>query len=789
MAINSQLIEQILDKRLGRGIYEGKGRLQNISSKISAIKKVSDKIEALDSLIVTIKKELEAESGNYFKFLSSDPEALSKFNDVSCEDAKEKINHLLEELGNLKNRFSRKALRVAFIGVERQGKSTFLKTITGLDDRVIPAYSGNSCTGTVSVIHYSDEPLKVDVEYFSEHELLKTVNEKLKKYFPNKNFYIGKLADVKNLPLPDALGEEATTTENAEYQKFKNSYIEHFDEYCDLVGIGQKSYYDEAIIAQHVAQYEEFPNKVEGSTEKEKNDGKIVWEKKYYKYIAVKNVDIYTPFNIADTSLLELVDTIGIGGAADSALIENEMYRVLREDCDAAIDLFRPEKTGDYPRKQTDLLDNIWKKLSDRDPSKWIVYVINKATHGEFINVASVANVMPLIQKALAGNSTKKPVAWAKDIVGDDLDEVTNLLINPLLDLITENLDTLDDNLMRDVDKLSKETYSQCLTLLKAASDVTSASISMSGDVLSLFDETLFKNLLKDFGYALNQLDDLGYAKKKDKQCKELENEYKHVLDNIDEFLPEESDIHEHFVTGAMLSQEEVFKEYIEQMRNDIFSSFENVNATVLIPLQEKVKNELAAVLYEQGRLKCLPLKSSENGPSMEWLQELLDNYIDEKTYPYLNKAIRFVLDYQINIEGMVEYNVARALCVIDKTNHEFIRYRGAFTDNFEEKASEVWQELCNRLMPVVNRMKTWIDDFTLIPSHSFYSRVHKFHIKLMTDQGGVKDFRRFYRNNMGQIWNNEILKIRQTEKAFGDWTLRVNELKAVVTNDNFKMN
>lgn len=789
MAINSQLIEQILDKRLGRGVYEGKGRLQNINGKIAALTKVYDKVEALNSLIAIIQKELKEESGNYFKLLNSDPEALSKFKDVSCEEVLKKLQLLLDELERLKSRFSRKALRIAFIGVERQGKSTFLKTITGLNDRVIPAYSGNSCTGAVSVIHYSDEPLKVDVEYFSEQELLETVNEKLKEYFPNNKFYVGRLVDVKNLSLPENLGENATTTENAEYQKFKASYIEHYDEYCDLIGIGLRSYFDEAVIAQHVAQYEEFPNKVEGSKEKEKNDGTIVWEKKYYKHIAVKNVDIYTPFKIADTNLLELVDTIGIDSAADSALIEDEMYRVLREDCDAAIDLFRPEKTGNYPQKQAELLDNIWKRLSDRDPSKWIVYVINKATHGDFLNVASVADVMPIIQNALGGNSTKKPVAWAKDIVGDDLDEVTNLLINPLLDLITDNLDGLDDNLMNDVDSLAKETYSKCLSLVKTASDVTSASINMSADVLSLFDETLFKNLLRDFRYALNQLDELGYSNKKEKKCKELEDEYKRVLDNIDEYLPDESDIYEYFITGAKYSQDEVFAKYVEQMRNDIFSAFENVNATVLVPLQEKVKNELAAVLYEQGKLKCLPLKSSENGPSMEWLQELLDNYIDENKYPYLNNAIQFVLNYQINIEGMVEYNVARALCIIDKTNREFIPYRGAFTDNFEEKASEVWQELCNRLMPVVNRMKGWICDFTLIPSHSFYSRVHKFHIKLMTDQGGAKDFRRFYRNNMGQIWNNEILNVHQTEKAFGDWTSRVNDLKAVVTNDNFKMN
>ena len=89
-------------------------------------------------------------------------------------------------------------------------------------------------------------------------------------------------------------------------------------------------------------------------------------------------VDIYKKFDVESTEKLELVDTIGIGSSADSALIEEEMYRVLREDCDAAVDLFRADKTPNYPQEQTSLLDNISKKLSDRNPSKWIVYVLIK---------------------------------------------------------------------------------------------------------------------------------------------------------------------------------------------------------------------------------------------------------------------------------------------------------------------------------------------------------------------------------------------------------------------------
>lgn len=789
MSTITRQIETILNRRLGREEYAGKGRLQKIESKIDALKNIQEKMEHLDVLISSIAKEIEQKDGDYYRLLNAAPEALLKFNDVSCDSAKGKIKIVIDELESLKNRFSRKALRIAFIGRERQGKSTFLKTITGLTDKVIPAYSGNSCTGAVSVIHNIQGSLEVVVDYYTIEEFLSIVREKLSRFFPNKDFALRRLADIKELSLPDYPDKKSDISLMSEYNKFKDAYIKHYDEYSSLIGTGKNSYYNEDEIALHVAQYEEFPKSKENSVRVVKDDGEVVYRVNYYKYVAVKGVDIYTPFKVAETQMLELVDTIGIGGSADSFLVEEEMYRVLREDCDAAIDLFRPDKTANLPKEQTDLLDNIWEKLSERDPSKWIVYVINKATAGVFKNEASVKELMPIIDKILSGEKENQPVAWAKDVDGNNLKEVSELLINPLLNLITENLDDLDDALMTHAEELSKDAYNKCLSLVKAANAVTSASANMSADMLSLFDEELFKKLTKDFGYALNQLDELGYAKNREKQCEQLEREYEEILNDIDLYIPNEDVIFDRFMSGAALTQSQLFEEYVEQMRNDIFSAFENVNSTILTPLQERVKSELIDILYNQGRMKYLPVNSLDEGPTTKWLNEVIENYVDENTYPNLNKALKFILDYQINIEGLVEYNVTRGLYVIDRTHQEFIRYNGKYADNFEEKASDVWQELCNRILPVTKRMKAWIGDFTLIPSHSFYSRIHKFHVKVMTDQGGKEDFRRFYRKNMGIIWGDEIRAASKAEKAFGDWTDRVKSLQSEIIRDNFKMN
>lgn len=803
LTINQQL-EAILDKRLGRGAYEGRGRLQIIEAKVAALMSAREKVEQLDALITTVQKQVEQKQGAYYNMLASDPDALAQFDELrhlyegnsSGLRALSKLNEVIGQLERLKLRFGRKAVRVAFIGRERQGKSTFIKTISGLNDKVIPAYSGNSCTGAVSVIHNAERvtddngrevKVKVVVTYYDTPSFLEMINSKLKSFFPDGRYIIGRLEQLDGLALPDALGNGVTMKLASEYAKFKSSVVEHYAEYSHLIGAGTCTYYDENEIAQHVAQYEEFDHKTENSHLVKKDDGRTVYQVNYYKYVAVKGVDIHTRFSVDTTKRLELVDTIGIGSSADSKTVEEEMYRVLREDCDAAINVYRPDMTASWPQEQVGLLDEISTKLKDRDPSKWIIYILNKITSGIHVNAQSAEAVLSTVESNLSKDTGNvKPVAWVKAVDGSDFDDVSNSMVAPLLALIANGLDSLDEAMTAAVNDISKDAYNECLVLIKAANAVTSASAGYSADALSLFDEKLFKDLLKSFGYAMNQIDQKGYATRRDVECFQLEQAYNNIIDQIDVYIPDEEKLLERFETGALVTQNQVFEEYVEQMRNDIFAAFEDVNAQVLHPLQEKVKTDLIEVLYNQGLLRCLP--STYDTPSIDWLRDIIDNYVDEARYPTLRKALLFILDYQINIEGLVEYNVTKSLYILDKTHKEFIPFQGEFTEDFGQKASDVWQELCNRLTPVQNRLRGWISSFTLIPSHSFYSRVHKFHVKVMTDAEGVDDFRRFYRKNMGLIWAGEINAASKTQKAFGDWTERVTALQKAAVSDNFKL-
>ena len=200
-----QQIEEILDKRLGRGLYAGRGRLQIIEARIANLASVKKRIEELDALVATIKNQINEKNGEYFNMLVTDLDALSQMEEVSCFNAKAKVAELIDALDLLKKRFEREAIRIAFIGRERQGKSTFIKTITGLNDKVIPAYSGNSCTGAVSVIHnvqnVTDEfgnpvDVKVVAEYYDTAKFLEMVNEKLNRFFPDGSQKVGRLEQI-----------------------------------------------------------------------------------------------------------------------------------------------------------------------------------------------------------------------------------------------------------------------------------------------------------------------------------------------------------------------------------------------------------------------------------------------------------------------------------------------------------------------------------------------------------------------------------------------------------------
>lgn len=773
MAI-SEKIQQIIDQRAKH--------LQKIRAMKEHLQKMLEKLDKLDTLVAIVNDEIAQQKGDYYAMIAESPKMEIAFHKVNSSQVRELITTQLKKLDDLEKRFDRSALRIAFIGRERQGKSTFLKTITGLNDKVIPAYSGDSCTGAVSVIHNYGDRLRVDVQYYNLDEFLEIVREKIKKFYKTP-IPLLQLSDIKRLP---ALENEDASTE---YIKFKESYIDNYDEYCNLIGSGVVSYYDEDEVAHHVAQYEEFPEERPYSKKIIKDDESVVYKLSYYKYVAVKDVDIYTPFLVGDTQLLELVDTIGIGGAADSKVVEKEMYRVLREDCDAAIDLFRPENTSNFPVEQREILDGIWENLQDRDPSKWIVYVINRIPSGIFKNAAAADSVLEKVNAMFELQKTSRPVAWAKDVCGSSLEEVSNKLINPLLDLISTNLPDLDAHLMQDAYENGQKLYSAYYSLTSLVQAVLSKS-RVGGGEGKVFDN-LYNAQMKKLYTQLRILDEEEYGARRSDPCPEIADCLDATIDSLYDLLPSIETIEEKVNQGNK-SMNEIFGLGCDDLCNSIFKSFENVSLDVIVPLREDVKNAIAKVLYNDGSLGKIILKNYcvSDGHGMEWLRCLIEERVDADTYPQLHDALQYVLDYHFNIEDAIEYDVATCIGIIDKMNTA--EYEGLYeapTGTVAERADALWQELANRIPAIQENMRKFRGKFALIPSHSFATRVQKFRVKMVFDEKILEELREFYRDNSYSLWRNEFAQIEGKEQAFGQWNEMVSEISELCVKEVFEFN
>lgn len=790
MSTITQQIDRILDKRLGRGEYEGAGMLQSVNSEIEKLMHVREAVVKFQQCAHIINVQVTNQTGEFYRTLHADPNAMAAFNQIDYITAVQKIDTAIDNLTLLQKRFNRESVRIAFIGFERQGKSTFLQSMTGLPNEVIPAYDGTSCTGAVSVIHNqkTQSPFRAEIEFYTVPEFLNNVKAKLEMLIPGQKFYLNSLDDLSTIDVSGYIGTDKTEIEKL----IKTNIIEHRHLYGPFLGRGVVEYTDKDEVMKFVAQYREYTDKAKVPSSASLNDIKervkeqnpdgspkqIVWRHMYYWYLAVKSVNIYCEFPNQDCGRIEFVDTVGLGPSVNADAVEKEMFRVLREDCDGAIDVFCPANTGgSVPEREEKIYNKLIENLSDRDTQKWISYAINAIPYGPKCNIQNLQDIKDdLALKQL-------PFGFYTAVNAADRDDVSNKLLIPHLQMIASNLEYLDNNLRENADQVIADAVNYCQRLIKTAGKV----IPMSAITDWKFERDGYEPMLQALNVAMNDLDHDGYARKKDIECPELTSAYEQLLCNIDRDLPTEEELLYRFKSGNFVTPQGMFEEVIEQIRNGIFEVFEDVNQTVIHPLQEKVKLDIIDILYHQGKMSLLPLPKeyANASPSVKWLETIICNYIPQEKYPALYEALRYILDYEINIEGTAEYYVIESLYIIEKDHKDFIPYAGGNPHDFSDKAACVWQELANRLMPLQKRLRDWMGKFSLQPSLLSYSRVHKFHVKIGTNVNGVRDLKEFYNDNMGLIWRSEIEGKAHENAVFAEWAECINSMRNAVERLN----
>ena len=101
MCLINEQIDRILDMRLGRGKYEGRGHLQAIEAKIETLQATRSSVVRLQNIINSIKGKSTPNSISFYNALSQDPDALTAYHQISsnsCESAVERIDAAIDDI-------------------------------------------------------------------------------------------------------------------------------------------------------------------------------------------------------------------------------------------------------------------------------------------------------------------------------------------------------------------------------------------------------------------------------------------------------------------------------------------------------------------------------------------------------------------------------------------------------------------------------------------------------------------------------------------------------------------
>lgn len=767
-------------------------RLPLIEEKIAFVDSLLQKVNSLDSLISEIKCQCEIKKGSYYAILASDPGMELRLQNVSTEDTRTAITELKRELIRLKIRFSRKSISLQVFGMAGSGKSTFIQSVTGLDNDVVLASEGGHCTGVSSFIYNSDH-FEARVYLYTESEMLALFNKNLealeKRFNPTvtpillHNFHEIQNFKVENVGLPATMDGRLSVMKYVDNFTLISNLISGHDANGqplqdfrqDADGRKYIQITDATKVQQWVAQHNGHHT----------SDPEYV---AYLNYLAVNRVDIYKKFLCEDAGDIVLMDNVGLGDASNDVSTEQHMYQAIADNSDAVILLYQPKPNSGWRGEEDSIngrLNNIRFKNAyqgiERMDVHELYFLLNERNTPGFDN----SKDCPEVVKAFRAQpyERKETILIAN---AADKESTRKKAIEPIMSQLMEHLDEIDARMIASVNTLGQRVYSTYKILNDSVSSVISGEMKQGTNELRKFRELYHNDLT--FSNELKKLDQKYYTDR-NKPCPAVKNNIEKVIASLIQLIDLPSMIIEDVKKGDK-STNQILEKYCKIFRNRIYKAYDNVNSNVLVPLQERLKSEIITVLFNNARLGRIPLTeyAVEDGASVNWLQTFINEKVDKTLYPFLNNALNFVLDYKISIEGLMEYNVAKCLDTLDKNSPAFRPMTSLNGLPDEVQAKKIWSEIVSRASLIQIAMQGWKDDFSLIPSHSFYACISMFRDMLVDDTNTAisEELYNFYSENRMSIWRKEFASIAQEAEAFGKWNENSSALAEMCKKNSF---
>lgn len=692
------------------------------------------------SAVLAALESLKDRSASHQQRLHDDVKVCSLLRDLDAkaEEAIGRTGKLVEELRRLKKRTGRETLNIGVVGKPKQGKSTFLQALTGLEEAIIPT-GKDFVTGACSYLRHDPAVAPGDayavITPYSRREFM---DEVLAPFCKKFHLVLDAPDDLPGLVLPDEAG--LTETEKFELERLRGLKAD-YNQYKDLLGQESRKI-PKHEIRKYVAQCDE-------ST-----------AVKYTNWYAVKHAEIHCCFPQDDIGDVTICDTPGLGDftpGAQTALLEK-----LGMDMDVAFFLKRPQGKETIEPADTEFYDVI----KAANP----LFAVQDWTY-MLLNCPAADPVSSTFEKNLNTKlTTRLPVM---QVDAKDKQAVSHGFDTILQDIV-EQIPRLDAKLMACYEERMKEVRKTLADVVKAARCVfASATGPVAGIAVDADVEAVLNQLLIEINACRKELREGGLGT----LAPEVESIIRDMRNNPPELSYNELDA---------VQPPKWYADGKDMLRSRFIREFANVD----VPMQklvDTVRDRLQGILCGAGRLS---FASPDSGSAGFWqdLRDLLSRELGDESVPFC-QAIDNVTAMKLNFRAFI---LPRLKEITDGLSNApmpkdslFANYALSGQDDIKVAANKlrsVWSCAVSTVDELFDPEEGNLQDIYSTPAAALDAMLDEFWL-LWNLHGGEKHarsvWRNFYHSHAREVWPEKYDGDASLVAIARSWNAAVDSLEA----------
>lgn len=716
------------------------------SNNPSNVTRLIDKRQIFTSEISNAIQKLSALSYN-LAGLATSYTRNSFVEDSTFEIDIENINHIIQEIENeqqqlfkLKERFGKKNVSIGVLGLARQGKSTLLQSLSGLNAKIIPGGNGLHCTGATTLITNSEsEIIDVIVKFHTRENFF---NNMIRPYY----------TELEITPVPKNLAEfevsvlpEYTETNPSDAAKYKKLHELHnnLSKYNYLLtGISKHISTEE--IAEYVTQYDTNRNPI-------------------FKYLAVEQVDVMCPFPGNNAGSITLIDMPGIGDVGN--VDEAKKIAELVAKVDFLVFVRKPDPLGDawgsvdldlYKKCNTQITELGIPGVSLKDNSFLILNRVNFNTE-----VNNIRNC----QDMLAGAADHGMVFSEISIVDCiNKTEVFEKILGNISSSFINRIHLLDDKMMTHSQSNMLSLFSRARDFI---SDLEKYEISENDMDLYLF-KTLFNNLWNVQINAFENLLKEKYSLRNEPNTMTYEH-FTRTREHVELRLKKLTEADINSSRNALGSYNKAYEDYLNEYKTIITNEFFKLDK-ILLEVLTTVKDEVYAILKNEGKLAYIG-SADEDGFDSALLEEV-DN-INE-----LKNTISSFKNFQLSYLGFLHFKIREYLDILTP---DYLEIRLSREDSAADILRYIRYSVEACLYQIQKEFHKWSQDINKI----LFSLLEEFLNQIFRSKHAKDNWEIFYQLNRFKVWSERYGATEAKQNQYAKFKLYIETTKTV-TNEHY---